>query len=460
MLNSVDILNREEFVQNLVRLTENLSNSRTSSSFAIDGVWGSGKSFVLDMYEQELRATPNSEKVIDKYFVVRYNCWQNDYYEEPLVAIVATMIDIINRQTKIWGNEEKKKQILGGLKAVGLSLLSIANETIKDKIGFDVWQYIIETKKGVCQGHEEYLKAHEYDMHFIFKQSLQCLQEMLKKIAEDQTVVLLVDELDRCLPEYSIKVLERLHHLTENIDNVLVIMTMDKTRLCQGVRSIFGFEDPEKYLEKFINFSLKLDLGVISEKVIEKYQDFYNMFIPGNFPFDDSIEEFMQAVFEAIDIRTQEQIMKRAMIAHQMLFSEPKDYIFMCMEILLTVLICHYNDMSCFLQDPVVFKAGDRLYDDVFISSSGSKHPAFSEFFKDKFNSLQFRPVYVFSGDATNYALPNDIDLYAAVLYIWYRMHPKSPKLYFSIPQGSTYEFLSEYPNEFKKFIDIISLIK
>ena len=92
----LDILNREEFVDKLVTLTENISANRTSTSFAINGVWGCGKSFVLDMYEERLNAIQSEETANDKYFVIRYNCWKYDYYEEPLVAIVAAMIDIIS----------------------------------------------------------------------------------------------------------------------------------------------------------------------------------------------------------------------------------------------------------------------------------------------------------------------------------------------------------------------------
>ena len=69
-MDKLDILNRDEFVEQLVRLIENISDNKTSTCFAINGAWGCGKSFVLDMFEEELK--PYSEK----YFVVRYNCWK------------------------------------------------------------------------------------------------------------------------------------------------------------------------------------------------------------------------------------------------------------------------------------------------------------------------------------------------------------------------------------------------
>ena len=48
-MDKLDILNRDEFVEQLVRLVENISENKTSTCFAINGAWGSGKSFVLDM---------------------------------------------------------------------------------------------------------------------------------------------------------------------------------------------------------------------------------------------------------------------------------------------------------------------------------------------------------------------------------------------------------------------------
>ena len=76
---------------------------------------------------------------------------------------------------------------------------------------------------------------------------------LLQELAEKYTVVIIVDELDRCLPEYAIKILERLHHLTENNNNTIMIIAVDKKQLMSSVKQIFGFESPEKYLEKSLH---------------------------------------------------------------------------------------------------------------------------------------------------------------------------------------------------------------
>ena len=53
-MSKLDVLNRKEFVDRMVSLTEQLSHRKAATTFAIDGQWGVGKSFVLDMFEDEL----------------------------------------------------------------------------------------------------------------------------------------------------------------------------------------------------------------------------------------------------------------------------------------------------------------------------------------------------------------------------------------------------------------------
>lgn len=72
----LDILGRDEFVDNLFRLIENISDNKSNCCFALNGAWGCGKSFVLDMLEERLNPIQSEETNTDRYFVIRYNCWK------------------------------------------------------------------------------------------------------------------------------------------------------------------------------------------------------------------------------------------------------------------------------------------------------------------------------------------------------------------------------------------------
>lgn len=453
-MDKLDILNREEFVNKLVNLTENISATRTSTSFAINGAWGSGKSFVLDMYEEILNEIQSEKTATDKYFVIRYNCWKYDYYEEPLVAIVAAMIDIINQKTKLWNDEQKKARVLGVLKAVGTTLLSMVSAGVKGKSGIDI-KNTYETLKTNIQAEEEKIEeSHEYDVYFSFNQALIRLQQLITEISEEKTVVFIVDELDRCLPEYSIKVLERLHHLAENLTNTLTVISIDKIQLEQSISKIFGFKDSGKYLEKFIQFEIELDNGIVSDRIIEKYPEYANLFDKSLLMFQDSVEEFLQVIFTGIGIRRQEHLFKKAKTIHQLLFTEAKDYSFMCMELLLIVLVCEYGHSAQGIENSVI----ENSFEESFLISE--TEPKFAKYLDEKFQDINFARPFNGYSTTTIYSLPKQPSLYGMILFYWYWLHKKSDAFVIKYDKNETYMHVGDYITELKTFLQTIELIK
>ena len=179
---------------------QNISNNKTSTCFAINGVWGSGKSFVLDMFEEQLIQIQSEETDTDKYFVVRYNSWKYDYYDEPLIAIVSAIISEIEEKTKLFPDSEEKQEIIGMFKATGASLFSIVNAMIKEKIGVDILDSYSKITQGEKEGAEKYEKEHEYDTYLGLNKVIDKLSQLIQNIAKEYTVVIIVDELYRCLP--------------------------------------------------------------------------------------------------------------------------------------------------------------------------------------------------------------------------------------------------------------------
>ena len=454
-MNKIDILNRGKFVDDLLQVMKNISDNKASTCFALNGAWGSGKSFVLDMFEEKLGEFQSEETSTDKYFIIRYNSWQYDYYEEPLVAIIATMISTIEEKTKLFSDCKEKREILGMLKATGVSLLSLGNAVVKEKTGMDFQKAYETVLKGKKDGAEAYEKIHEYDVYFGFNKVMDELITFLQDLAEKYTVTIIVDELDRCLPEYAIKILERLHHLTEKNNNTIMIIAVDKKQLMSSVKQIFGFESPEKYLEKFFNFEIILDYGMPSEKIVEKYAAYIDLFDKEIFPFDDSIEECLQNIFKDIDIRTQEQIIKKVMLTHKLLYTDKKDYSFMCMELILAVMLFKYNEDAKFLEKTVDM---DNL-ESAFTSSRGKSKPAFSTFFKEKFEQISFKSGHTFKFERRSYFLPGKASLYGAIIYTWYWMHGKNEDTVIRYTKGDSYEVISQNYKELKKFVETISMM-
>lgn len=261
----------------------------------------------------------------------------------------------------------------------------------------------------------------------------------------------MVDELDRCLPEYAIKVLERLHHLTEGVSNVISVIAMDKEQLLSSVHQIFGFDDSAKYLKKFIQFYITLDKGVISEQFVDKHADYVGLFDENLITYEDSIEEFMQAVFSEIGAREQEQLIYKTKLIHNLLFKNPKDYGFMCIELLIMVITSHYNNINKFT------KWFERYYN----VAEGKENPPFATFFEEKFNCVPAEDV-VRTGKYYQdiHTIRAEKSLYGAIAYMWFSLFLQDHhRAIIEIQNKDFRNQLNKNVEELRKFIDSSKIV-
>lgn len=341
MPQKTDILNRQNFINNLIQVTRQLADNHEGCTFAIDGKWGSGKTYILDAFEEEIGLFPDPNAAGDRYIVFRYNCWQYDYYDEPAIAIIAAIRDAAEAYQKLFPSPPLPiKAMLEVAKDLGVDLVSNVIET---KFGWSPEQIIdlakeYQTKKGEVKAKIK--ETHNYDTFFEFKAVLNKTKKQLSDMAKDKPIIILVDELDRCMPEYAIKVLERLHHLFENQPNIVVILAYDQPRLSHTIQNLYGIKDEDvpHFMKKFISFSLHLDAGEISEAFWENYKNYLDNFdIPEGTDLT-LLHELPVKLFSGIDIRTQEKIMARIEMLHKLACADFSDLSVLFYELLHQVL--------------------------------------------------------------------------------------------------------------------------
>lgn len=336
----LDLLNREEFIENVIKIVNQLSDINRGCCFAIEGGWGVGKTFVIEEIEERLKVLQSEETNSDRYFVFHYNCWQHDYYEEPAVAIISAMLASIKEDEALL-SKDIDNTMKAGYGLAKEKIKEIAGLYIENKIGINLISLADEIKDNRDEMEDA---ENEFDEMFNFSQTIEKVRKKLQEIAEERTIVLFVDELDRCIPQYAIKVLERLHHIFYGLDNVVVIMAIDRKQLEHSVEEMFGVGkdestiDIERYLKKFIDFSMVLDNGTINESFRGKYKVYFDKFEMKKEEDSGEITNILSKLFETVDIRRQEKLIEKANIVHSLVCDEKMDISVLVFEILYEVL--------------------------------------------------------------------------------------------------------------------------
>ena len=305
----VDILGREEYIENVQNIITLLSEQYHGGSFAIDGCWGVGKTYVLEELERNLRTVQSEDSADDRYLVFHYNCWEYDYYEEPIIAIVSAMLD--NIEDKLCGVAKESWELANDI------VQEIAGTFFENKIGVDVVSIYDKHRK---RKHSFQAYDRSFDQFFSFKKTLGVARKKLVQLSDKKAIIFFIDELDRCMPSYAIKILERLHHLFEGVENTILILAIDGGQLNHSIQEVYGENtDVDRYLKKFIDFKIKLEVGTPQESLFEKYKYYFDKF--------DDWEKVRDTIIDLtdvynIDIRNLEKIIDKNCIIHDIVFIE------------------------------------------------------------------------------------------------------------------------------------------
>ena len=327
-----DFLSREPYIKLLKSIIENQKDNSTGYSFAIDGDWGCGKTWLINELENKLLS--EKEK---NYLIFHYNAWENDFYEEPLIAIISIMIDTINTvisQKSLFKSavDELTKEALQDLQILVTSIIKEITKIDIDKS--------LESKKTLFKRIKNGRKIqNNIDTYIPLQRMKKTVRNSLLQLSMNYNVLIVVDELDRCLPEYAIKVLERLHHVCDGMP-VIQILSINKENLSESIAKVFGKDYShdngsklwtnlfcESYLQKFVDMIIPLPNGKIDSRLevlggLEK--EFHEYIRPdnGGREFikvnDEFLASFVSTIMNGIEKRLQEKIFKQVLLCHKL----------------------------------------------------------------------------------------------------------------------------------------------
>lgn len=312
-----DYLNRQDFIDTIYQYI--INNVKTNSKpicFGIDGEWGQGKTWIVDKLEKKLKGgdlfvdEEKEEYRIDKYFVFKYNAWELDYYEDPLIAILVTLVEQLNKIDIVRLDKALKEVLNASIKI----LTKLCGEISKKILGVDIVEGVTEIGKKI-KNFNELSKMKIKASKNAITEDIDNLLIVLNNLSKYKPIVFLVDEIDRCLPEYTIKTLERLHHIFGKVNGSVTIVSTDKTQLSKSIESIYGVKyDANKYLQKFIMFSFQLSFGVIEQNNFMTRLSEINSKL-GNKNIDSIGMEFLNNILKDLNAREQNLIFDRTLIS-------------------------------------------------------------------------------------------------------------------------------------------------
>ena len=252
--NARDEFNRQPVAENIIKL---LTSEIELSPMIIDGDWGTGKS----EFCHKLINKFNAEH--DQFQTLYIDAFQADHADNPLMTIIAEIMTLIPEESEKKGFLEKALPVIRYgtqvlLKAGVGHILRENAENIADGLEKTIQDAantaIDATVTAILKDHEE------------AEENLNALQILLAKLAEDQPIIIFIDELDRCRPDFSVHMLEVIKH-TFDVENVKFVLITNTTQLKAAINHAYGETiDAKRYLDKFIKFTIKLPEKVISTR--------------------------------------------------------------------------------------------------------------------------------------------------------------------------------------------------
>lgn len=246
---------------------------------AINNEWGTGKSTFINMWQKQLSNLG--------YKTLHFNAWESDFNCDPLVAIMSEFKSLIPEdETPVYKSLLKKGAVL--TKSILPTLAkALAEKYIDTKLIVDAIEDITKASTEIFKEEiDEYTKKKIGLLEFKRE-----LEKFISENSNGKPLILIIDELDRCRPNYAVEVLEKIKHFF-SVKGIIFVLSIDKIQLCNSIKGYYGSHElnAEEYLRRFIDIEYSLpppNRGLYSEYLYNYFgfDDFFNSPNAGQFKF-------------------------------------------------------------------------------------------------------------------------------------------------------------------------------
>ena len=269
-----DLLGFDKYVDTLSKMVTD-KDFKTPFCIGIFGKWGSGKTSFMHLLEKKLSTGSAEPYPIPVWF----NPWRYEKEEHLIIPFLKTIEHAIKRYT------EKIEKESDGAKKTLLSVLRKTCTKIKEAsaafaygLTFDAklggFGFTLDTSKAAAR--EEELDNKRIEKAKTLSEKLSSIYyeivDELKSAIDEKSfrIVVFIDDLDRCLPEKAVEILEAIK-LFLDIEGYLFVLGVDRDVVKKGISYRYRFFEhreekekealiisPEDYLDKMIQLPLEL----------------------------------------------------------------------------------------------------------------------------------------------------------------------------------------------------------
>ena len=223
-----------------------------ASTIALDGRWGSGKTFFVNqikmlinalnpssVMEDEVRESITTSLSLtdreDEYssIAVFYDAWENDNDTDPIFSLIY----------------EITKQLSVDFSLSDRSVLKTAGAIIEALSGHHVNE-ILE----VLTSDDPFTKFQRE------KNTVERIKDFFSKLLEERgnRLVIFIDELDRCKPTFTVKLLEQIKHYIFD-ERITFVFSVNLEQLQQTIKHYYGADfDSCRYLDRFFDLRIAM----------------------------------------------------------------------------------------------------------------------------------------------------------------------------------------------------------
>lgn len=258
-------LDREKYAHILTNIIDNYPDGFV---LAINNKWGTGKTTFVKMWEQNL--------INSGYKTIYFNAWENDFEDNPLTALIGEL-KVVNKKA-----EEKFNKVVRNAAQLSKNIAPAVIKALLNKYVDSemLAQTLSDSTKSITEIFEQDVKEYAERKKSIidFKKSL---SEYVANESNGKPLVFIIDELDRCRPNYSVSLLEQVKHFF-SVPNIVFVLSIDKIQLGNAICGVYGSEklDANEYLKRFIDIEYSIpepDKGDFFDYLFE-YFDFDSFF--------------------------------------------------------------------------------------------------------------------------------------------------------------------------------------